>query len=40
VEVAKLSGAIGLRDSKNPTVGHHTVSREAFTRLATTLKHV
>jgi hypothetical protein len=38
VEVAKLPRAIGLRDSKNPTTGHHTISRQAFARLMTTLK--
>ena len=38
IEVAKLPGAIGLRDSKNPTAGHHTVSCETFARLMMTLK--
>ncbi|MEO5877177.1 MAG: DUF397 domain-containing protein [Streptosporangiaceae bacterium] len=35
VEVAALPGAVGLRDSKNPTAPHHTVSYEAFARLVT-----
>jgi hypothetical protein len=39
VEVAELSGTIGLRDSKNPGAGHHTVSREAFAALARRIKH-
>lgn len=33
VEVADLSGAIGLRDSKNPGGGHLRVSAESFTDL-------
>ena len=38
VEVATLSGAIGLRDSKRPLGGHHTVSRTAFARLVQRIK--
>jgi hypothetical protein len=38
VEVAELSGAIGLRDSKNPGGGHQVVSREAFAGLARWIK--
>lgn len=38
VEVADLAGAIGLRDSKNTTAGHQTMSREAFARLVDRIK--
>jgi hypothetical protein len=38
VEVACLSGPIGLRDSKNPLGGHQTVSREAFAGLVKRIK--
>jgi len=30
VEVAQLAHAIGLRDSKNPRLGHLALSRESF----------
>lgn len=30
VEAARLPGAVGLRDSKNPDAGHLTVSPPAF----------
>jgi uncharacterized protein DUF397 len=30
VEVARLPGTIGVRDSKNPKAGHLAVSAEAF----------
>ena len=33
VEVARLSSAIGVRDSKNPGAGHLTVSAADFGRL-------
>lgn len=33
VEVAQLFGGIGVRDSKNPGVGHLTVSAAEFDRL-------
>ena len=38
VEVAALSGAVGLRDSKNPVAGHQAVSREAFAGLVKKIK--
>ncbi|MEO5876904.1 MAG: DUF397 domain-containing protein [Streptosporangiaceae bacterium] len=38
VEVAALPGAVGLRDSKDVTAGHQTVSREAFARLVNRIK--
>jgi hypothetical protein len=38
VEVASLTETIGLRDSKNTTAGHQTVSREAFARLVKRIK--
>ena len=38
VEVASLVGAVGLRDSKNTTAGHQTVSREAFGQLVRRIK--
>jgi hypothetical protein len=38
VEVAALSGAVGLRDSKNVAAGHQAVSREAFARLGNRIK--
>lgn len=37
VEVAVLPDAIGVRDSKNPQVGHLTLSRESF---ATLVQHI
>ncbi|GAA2256682.1 hypothetical protein GCM10010402_10120 [Actinomadura luteofluorescens] len=37
VEVADLNGRIGIRDSKNLTAGHLTLTREAFTTLLTHL---
>lgn len=33
VEVAALSNAIGVRDSKNPQGGHLSLSRENFATL-------
>jgi hypothetical protein len=38
VEVATTPGWAGVRDSKNPQVGHLTFGRLAFTGLLTTLK--
>jgi Domain of unknown function (DUF397) len=38
VEVAGLSTGIGLRDSKNPTGGHLTISPHSFTTLVRKLK--
>ncbi|URN05631.1 DUF397 domain-containing protein [Actinomadura madurae] len=37
VEVAALNDHIGIRDSKNPTGGHLTVTRQNFTALLTRL---
>lgn len=34
VELAELSGAIGIRDSKNPDGHVHTLSRSAFRAFA------
>ncbi|MGI5208130.1 DUF397 domain-containing protein [Spirillospora sp. CA-108201] len=33
VEVAELTGHIGIRDSKNPAAGHLTLTRQHFTSL-------
>ncbi|TDC68229.1 DUF397 domain-containing protein [Actinomadura sp. GC306] len=38
VEVAALPDAIGVRDSKNPQVGHVVLSREGFATLVRHLK--
>jgi hypothetical protein len=38
VEVAALSGAVGLRDSKNVAAGHQAVSHEAFAQLVNRIK--
>jgi Domain of unknown function (DUF397) len=38
VEVAGLSNGVGLRDSKNPTGGHLTVSPQSFAALVRKLK--
>lgn len=38
VEVAALTNAIGLRDSKNPQVGYLALSRESFATLVRRLK--
>ncbi|GAA2256650.1 hypothetical protein GCM10010402_10080 [Actinomadura luteofluorescens] len=32
-EVAELNGHIGIRDSKNPTAGRLTLTRQHFTSL-------
>lgn len=37
VEVAAFTGAVGVRDSKNPEAGHLTLSRESF---ATLVQHI
>lgn len=39
VEVAALPGGIGIRDSKNPVSGHHTISRETFGGLVESIKN-
>ena len=33
IEVADLSGHIGIRDSKNPAAGHLTLTRQHFASL-------
>lgn len=38
VEVARLSDAVGVRDSKNPRAGHLTLSRAAFAGLVQSIK--
>jgi hypothetical protein len=38
VEVAQLSGNIGLRDSKAPDTGHLTLSAEGFADLVARMK--
>lgn len=38
VELARLSGTIGFRDSKNPDSGHLSLSREVFSRFLTQVR--
>jgi hypothetical protein len=38
VEVAQLSNAVGLRDSKHPGQGHQAVSPQAFASLVSRIK--
>jgi len=38
VELANLGPEIGIRDSKSPETGHHTVSREALKDLVSVIK--
>jgi hypothetical protein len=38
VEVADLTGAIGIRDSKAPDAGHLRISAESFADLLTRVK--
>lgn len=38
VEVARLPGGVGVRDSKNPGAGHLVVTRDAFTDLLARVK--
>lgn len=38
VEVAEAPSHVGIRDSKNPTVGHLTVDRAAFAALVSRVK--
>ncbi|RAY12877.1 DUF397 domain-containing protein [Actinomadura craniellae] len=38
VEVAALTSAVGIRDSKNPTLGHLTMRTEDFDALITRIK--
>jgi hypothetical protein len=39
VEVARLSGGIGVRDSKDPGAGHLTLTRSEFVSLLAQVKH-
>ncbi|MEO3828235.1 DUF397 domain-containing protein [Actinomadura sp. B10D3] len=39
VEVANLSGNIGVRDSKDPSGPHITLPAELFRQLAKAIKH-
>lgn len=39
VEVAKLPGAIGLRDSKNPGGPHLSLEADSFAGLLARIKH-
>ncbi|MGW5413373.1 DUF397 domain-containing protein [Actinomadura geliboluensis] len=39
VELAQLSGAIGVRDSKAPDAGHLVLPRQGFATLAQVLRH-
>ncbi|TQM66842.1 uncharacterized protein DUF397 [Actinomadura hallensis] len=38
VEVAALTNAVGVRDSKNPRLGHLALSRESFATLVRRIK--
>ncbi|MCP2343150.1 DUF397 domain-containing protein [Actinomadura rupiterrae] len=38
VELADLTSAVGLRDSKAPEVGHLSLSRESLTNLVEHIK--
>lgn len=39
VEVAELTGIVGLRDSKNPTSGHLVLTHDQFADLVGRIKH-
>ncbi|WP_026341254.1 DUF397 domain-containing protein [Actinomadura atramentaria] len=39
VELGDLSGAVGVRDSKDPALGHLTLRRTQLARLLTHIKH-
>lgn len=39
VELCRLPDGIGVRDSKNPTAGHITVTREALAAIFAEIKH-
>ncbi|MFI0407857.1 DUF397 domain-containing protein [Actinomadura sp. 3N508] len=39
VEVAELDGQIGVRDSRDPTAVHLTLTRECFAALLNRLGH-
>lgn len=39
VEVARLAGRIGLRDSKNPAAGHLALEPARFAALVQRIKH-
>ncbi|WP_242883316.1 DUF397 domain-containing protein [Actinomadura litoris] len=38
VEVARLAGTVGVRDSKAPEAGHLSINRETFAVLVARLK--
>ncbi|SNR97696.1 DUF397 domain-containing protein [Actinomadura mexicana] len=38
VEVARIDGVVGLRDSKAPTAGHLTMSPSGFTEFIARVK--
>ncbi|MFI1381001.1 DUF397 domain-containing protein [Embleya sp. NPDC020886] len=38
IEVATFDGAVGTRDSKNPSVGHITVTPASWSALLNTIK--
>ncbi|TDC56231.1 DUF397 domain-containing protein [Actinomadura sp. KC345] len=38
VEIAQLTGSIGVRDSKDPGGGHLALTSEAFARLVERIK--
>ncbi|MFC5747321.1 DUF397 domain-containing protein [Actinomadura rugatobispora] len=38
VELARLAGAVGVRDSRAPEAGHLALAPEAFTRLVAQVK--
>ncbi|MES9604472.1 DUF397 domain-containing protein [Actinomadura sp. NPDC000929] len=37
IELAPLDGRVGIRDSKNPSAGHLTLTRQTFAALITRL---
>jgi hypothetical protein len=39
VETARLTGAVGIRDSKNPDAGHIEIPAEAFATLLARVKN-
>lgn len=39
VEVAVTTAAVGIRDSKNPAQGHHTLNNTQWTSFLTNLKN-
>jgi hypothetical protein len=39
VEVSRMTGLIGIRDSKNPALGHISLDVERFTALVRRIKN-